>query len=304
MHIGPMLAGSGTIEEQVQQVVDAENDGFDAVWFGQIFNADVLTVIAIAGQRTHRIELGTSVVPTYVRHPFAMAQQAMTVQAASGGRFVLGLGLSHKPVVEDMWGLSYEHPARHMREYLSVLGPLVRDGAVGFKGEVFRTMGGIQVPGGRPVPVMIAALAPMMLKIAGTMTDGTITWMTGPKTLEMHIVPRLTAAAREAGRPQPRVAAGLPVCVTDDAEGAREIAAKAFAVYGSLPNYQRVLEKEGAAGPRDVAIVGNEAQVEAQLRGIASAGATDFYAPVFPDKTGRASVERTNALLKSLIGKI
>ncbi|MDP9238400.1 MAG: TIGR03564 family F420-dependent LLM class oxidoreductase [Chloroflexota bacterium] len=304
MRIGVML-GEGGVESQVKQVVAAENDGFDNVWFGQVFGLDAMTVIAIAGGQTSRIEMGTSVVPTYARHPFVMAQQAMTVQAATGSRFVLGIGLSHQPVIEGMWGMSYEHPARHMKEYLSVLLPLVREGRVSFSGDVYRTAGAIRVPDMKPLPVMIAALAPRMLRLAGEMTDGTVTWMTGVKTIENHVVPSIHAAAKAAGRPDPRVAVGLPVCVSEDVAAAREVAAKAFQIYGQLPNYRRMLDKEGAGGPADVAIVGNEGQVERQIRAVASAGATDFFAPMFPvGADAAASLARTRALLRSLVGNV
>ena len=294
-----------TVAEMVQQIVDEEQDGFECAWFGQIFGADSLTVIAMAGQRTSRIQIGTAVIPTYTRHPWAMAQQAMTVQAATDNRFTLGIGPSHQVVVEHMWGLSYEKPARHVKEYLSVLLPLMRDGRVAFSGEVYRTTGAIEVPGIQPIPVIISALAPMMLKIAGTMADGTVTWMTGPKTIETHVVPGITAAAREAGKPAPRVVVGLPIAVSDDVAAAREAAGKAFRMYGGLPNYKRMLDKEGAAGPADVAIVGNEAQVEQQIRALANAGATDFVAPVFPvGPDATASLARTRALLRSLIGRV
>lgn len=307
MRVGLMHgdAGNSTVEQMVQQVVDAENDGFECAWFGQIFGADSMTIIAMAGARTSRIEIGTSVIPTYTRHPWAMAQQAMTVQAATRGRFTLGIGPSHAIVVENMWGMSYDKPAKHVREYLNVLLPLVKDGRVSYQGELYRVAGQIQVAEGKPISVMISALAPAMLKIAGSMTDGTITWMTGVKTIATHIAPSINAAAREAGRPAPRVAVGLPIAVTDDAAAARELAGKAFQVYGALPNYRRMLDKEGAAGPGDVAIAGDEAAVERQLRDLASAGATDLIAAIFPvGADPAASAARTRALLGSLNGKI
>jgi F420-dependent oxidoreductase-like protein len=307
MRIGLMHgdAGNFTVEEQVQQIIDEEKDGFDCAWFGQIFGADSMTVMAIAGTRTSRIELGTSVIPTYTRHPWAMAQQAMTVCAATNGRFTLGIGPSHHVVVENMWGMSYEKPARHVREYLDVLLPLVRDGKVQHKGELYSTMGQLTVANGTPVSVMLSALAPLMLKLAGTRTDGTITWMSGVKTIETHVVPTITAAAKEAGRPSPRVVVGLPICVTEDVAAAKASAAQNFVIYGTLPNYRRMLDKEGAAGPADVAIVGDEATVERQVREVASAGATDLLAAVFPSGAGAgASMARTRALLKSLIGKV
>ena len=307
MRIGLMHGDVGgfTIEEQIQQIVDEEKDGFPCAWFGQVFGGDSLTIIALAGQRTKTIQIGTGVIPTYTRHPFVMAQQAMTVQAALDGRFVLGIGPSHQVVVESLWGLSYEKPARHMKEYLQVLLPLVRDGRVQFSGEVYKVQGQIAVAGMKPLPVIISALAPMMLKLAGAMADGTATWMTGPKTIEAHVMPSITAAAKEAGRPAPRVVVGLPVCVTDDVAAAHDAAAKVFAMYGGLPNYRRMLDKEGAAGPADVAIIGNEPQVEQQIRALASTGATDMVAPIFPTGANPGeSMARTRALLQSLIGKV
>ena len=312
MRIGLNYGGVASIEariqsvdEHVQRVVDAEEDGFDSIWIAQIFGADALTVIALAGPRTKRIEMGTGVVPTYPRHPFVLAQQALTVQAAAGGRLTLGIGLSHQPVIEGMWGLSYEKPARHMREYLSVLRPLVEEGTVAFSGDVFRVQGALQVPGAQPFPILIAGLAPMMLRIAGELADGTVTWMTGPKTIETHIVPRISAAAEAAGRTAPRIGVALPVAVTDDATAARKQAAQEFQMYGFLPNYRRMLDIEGAQGPEDVAVIGTETEVESQIRAIAAAGTTDFIAALFPtDGDPDASMTRTRALLKSLVGKV
>jgi 5,10-methylenetetrahydromethanopterin reductase len=297
--------GSRTLEQQVQAVVDDEKDGFDLAWFSQIMGGDSLTMIALAGQRTSRIAFGTAVVPTYPRHPFALAQQALTVQAATNGRLTLGIGPSHAIVIENMWGLSYDKPARHVREYLSVLLPLLNERKVSFKGENYRVNGAIGTKVEKAPSVIISALAPMMLKIAGSMTDGTVLWMTGPKTIETHVVPSITAAAKEAGRPAPRVVASFPVCVTDDVAGARETCAKFFAIYGQLPNYRRMLDREGAAGPADVAIVGDEAEVERQMRAVASAGATDFLVSAFPTGSDMAaSMARTRALVKSLVGKV
>ncbi|MHB8376869.1 MAG: TIGR03564 family F420-dependent LLM class oxidoreductase [Dehalococcoidia bacterium] len=309
MRIGLTISDAGgpgaSLDAQVREIVQCEQDGFDSAWLNHVFGADALTVIALAGARTSRIEMGTAVVPVFTQHPFALAQQAATTQSAAGGRLTLGIGLSHSPVVENMWGLSYAHPARYMREYLSVLAPLLREGRVAYAGEVFKVAAGLQVPGTSPVPVLIAALAPMMLRIAAEMADGTVTWMAGIKTIETHVTPRINAAAQAAGRPRPRVCVGLPVAVTDDAAAAREKAAKMFQIYGQLPNYRRMLDIEGAASPGGVALVGGEAEVERQVRALASAGATDFAAVIFPSGgDARASVARTHALLKSLIGRV
>ena len=307
MRIGLMHGDDGTrtIEDQVEQIVQEEHEGFDTAWFGQIFGADSMTIIAMAGPKTSRIEFGTAVIPTYTRHPFAMAQQARTVQAATGGRFTLGVGPSHAVVVENMWGMSYDRPARHVKEYLGVLLPLVQGKAASFRGELYNVNGQISVKDAAPIPVIISALAPVMLKLAGSVADGTVTWMTGPKTIATHVVPSLMAAAKEAGRSSPRVVCGLPVAVCDNPASAKVAAAGAFVIYGGLPNYRRMLDKEGAAGPADVAVVGDEASVERQIRDIASAGATDFLAAAFPaDADASASIARTRALLKSLVGKV
>lgn len=310
MRIGMMHGDDGnqTIDQVVDQIIGEEADGFDTAWFGQTFGMDSLTLIALAGKRTSKIEFGTAIIPTYPRHPFAMAQQAMTVHAATGGRFTLGIGPSHGMVVENMWGMSYDKPAKHMREYLDVLLPIARTGRVSHNGELYRVNAGVSVKDMkdlRPMPIIISALAPIMLKMAGTVADGTVTWMTGPKTIETHVAPSINRAAKEAGRPAPRVVVGLPICVTEDVASAREVAAKAFVIYGQLPNYKRMLDKEGASGPADVAIVGNEAQVETQIRSMANAGATDFLGAVYPaGANGAESMVRTRALLKSLIGKV
>lgn len=305
MKLGIFYGGAQDVESHVTGAIEAENDGLDSVWYGQIFGPDVLTVIALAGARTSRIQFGTSVVPTYPRHPVTMAQQALTTQAATGGRFSLGIGLSHAPVVEAMWGMSYDRPGVHMREYLAIVQSLVQTGRADFEGEMFKVHASVAIPCDPKPAVLIAALAPMMLKTAGTMCDGTITWMTGPKTLESHVVPRLTKAAREAGRGQPRVVVSLPVAVADDPAEARERAARSFMIYGTLPNYQRMLAKEGAAGPADLAIVGSEAEVEKGIRAVASAGATEFAVAAFPvGDDAKASLARTRACVKSLIGKL
>jgi F420-dependent oxidoreductase-like protein len=283
----------------------AEREGFHGVWLGQTFGGDVLTALALVGAQTERIELGTGVIPTHLHHPFSLAQQALTIGAAAGGRFVLGIGPSHQPVIEQMWGLSYEKPARHVREYLSVLRPLIDDGRVSFNGEVYQVTGGLRVPDAKPVPVIISALAPMMLRIAGELADGTITWMAGRKAIETHVAPRINKAAQEAGRPAPRVCVALPVAVTNDLDKTREVAAKVFSIYGQLPNYRRVLDIEGAEGPANVGIFGTASEVEQQFRDFASAGTTDLIAGVFPGSDdAKQSMQETRDVLKSLIGSV
>jgi F420-dependent oxidoreductase-like protein len=289
MRYGLMADPHGTMDEMVATVADAERRGFDSVWLSQIFGLDALTAIAVAGREVPRIEIGTAVVPTYPRHPMVLAGQALTVKSAIGNRLALGIGLSHQIVIEGMWGYSFDKPARHMRDYLNALVPLLRGEAIAYEGETLKAMGQLGVTGTTPPPLLLAALAPVMLQLAGGVADGTVTWMTGPDTLGNHIVPKITAAAEKAGKPAPRVGVGLPVCLTSDPDAAREMAAQVFSIYGQLPSYRAMLDKEGAAGPADVAIVGDEAALEAGIKSVESAGATDFVGAVFggPDERER-----------------
>lgn len=287
-----------TIDAAVAAAKQVEAEGFAGFYLPQIFGLDALTTLAIVGREVPRIELGTGVVPTYPRHPMMLAAQALTTQQASGGRLTLGIGLSHQIVIESMFGYSYDKPARHMREYLSILMPLLHGEASAFTGETLTGNGSVAIETD-PVPVLVAALGPRMLELAGQFTEGTITWMTGPATLDSHIVPSIQKAAADAGRPAPRIAVGLPVCVTDDADGARERAAKTFEIYGMLPSYRAMLDREGAAGPADVAIVGDEATVAAGIKRVADAGATDFSAAEFAVEPEER--RRTRELLRSLL---
>jgi F420-dependent oxidoreductase-like protein len=298
MRLGVMFDNGKPIDDVVEQVRQLRDLGFEAAWSSQIFGADALTLLAVVGREVPDITLGTAVVPTYPRHPMMLAAQALTVQAAIGGRLALGIGLSHQMVIEGMFGYSFEKPARHMREYLSALLPLLQEGRVQFKGETLAATGQIQVPGSTPPVVLVAALAPQMLRLAGGRTDGTITWMTGPKTIAEHIVPSLTKAASNAGRTAPRVVVGLPVCVDADADSARSLAGRSFQIYGQLPSYRAMLDREGAEGPADVAIVGDEDAVARQITALADGGATDLVAAPFGSADQR---ERTLKLLASLL---
>ncbi|HUZ44774.1 MAG TPA: LLM class F420-dependent oxidoreductase [Acidimicrobiales bacterium] len=279
MKIGCAVDTSGSIDSVIEQAQALSDAGIKAIGCSQIFGYDAMTLLALVGARVKDVELMTAVVPTYPRHPIVMATQALTVQAATGGRFTLGIGLSHQIVIENMYGYSFDRPARHMRDYLSALMPLVRGEQVSYQGETLKaaTMAPLEIK--TPAPdVLVAALAPRMLELAGSLADGTVTWMTGPATVADHIVPSITAAAQKAGRPAPRVAVCLPVCVTADPDAARERANSTFAIYGQLPSYRSMLDREGAVGPGDVAIVGDEESVAAQIRALEDGGATDFAA--------------------------
>jgi F420-dependent oxidoreductase-like protein len=299
VRIGIMFDTEKPFDEVVEQVAGLRDAGIETAWASQIFAFDALTTIAAVGREVAGIEFGTAVVPTYPRHPVMLAAQALTVQAATGGRLTLGIGLSHQMVIENVFGQSFEKPARHMREYLTILMPLLAGEQASFAGETLSasTFGPLQIDAPAPT-VLVAALGTTMLGLAGRMADGTVTWMTGPATIESHIIPTIRAAAAEAGRPEPRIGVGLPVCVTADADAARARAAELFAMYGILPSYRAMLDREGAEGPADVAIVGTESEVQAQVRHLAAIGATEFCGAPF------GSAEEIRASVGALAGLV
>ncbi len=289
MRIGIMAGATGGpsgIDALVARAKDLEARGFDTMWMPNIFGLDAIGTAAVIGRETERIELGTAVVPTYPRHPAALAQQALTTQAACSGRFALGIGLSHQMVIEGMYGLSYARRAKHMREYLAVLGPLLCGAKAEFEGEEYRVNLALDVPGASSTPVLIAALGDHMLRIAGESSAGTILWMTGPDTIESHVVPKLREAAEAAGNPSARVVAGLPIVLTHDAEAVREKIAQQLVIYGQLPSYRAMLDKEGAAGPGDIALVGDEKTLDGALDRLRDIGVTDFDAAIVPAEEG------------------
>ncbi len=280
MKIGVMMGVTPgeSLDTLIESAKDLDRRGFSSLWLANIFGLDAITTLSLIGRETERIELGTAVVPSYPRHPHALAQQSLTAQTAASGRFVLGVGLSHQLVIENMFGLSYDKPARHMREYMSVLGPLLRGEPANFQGEHYKVNAALDFPGVPEVPVLIAALGDHMLKLAGRTSAGTILWMTGPVTTETHIAPKLKAAAEEAGRPSPRIVSGIPIVLTNQTDAAKEKIAKDLVMYGQLPSYRAMLDKEGAAGPADISIVGDEAALDAGIARLRDAGVTDFNA--------------------------
>jgi F420-dependent oxidoreductase-like protein len=296
---GGDAASGGDLDVVIDAARTAAEQGFAGYWMPQIFGFDAITALSVVGREVDGIELGTAVVPTYPRHPMMLAAQSLTASAATGGRFTLGIGLSHQIVIEGMFGFSFEKPARHMREYLSILMPLLHEGSVNVAGDTLTYRGPVQVPDTAPPSVVIAALAPRMLALAGEVADGTITWMTGPATIGDHIAPSITKSAQGAGRPAPRVIGALPVMVTDDPDAARERASQVFSVYNDLPSYRAMLDREGAAGPADVAVVGDEATVRTGVTAMADAGCTDFLAVEFAASEEERT--RTRDLLRALL---
>jgi F420-dependent oxidoreductase-like protein len=302
MRIG-LPGGGATVEQIVRQAERAEAEGFSSLWYASAVANDPLVAIAIAGRATSSIELGTGVLQTYTCHPALLAARAAAVTSAIGGgnRFTLGVGPSHRPVIEERLGLSYETPGRHTEEYVQVLGPLLRGEPVSFAGEEFRVNAGPPVrPDGTEIGLLVAALGPRLLRVAGQYTAGTILWMANATAIQEHVAPRIRRAVGER-QPAPRIVAGLPVAVHDDVAEARSTAAEQFAGYGALPNYQGIFRRGRIAGPADAAIVGTEAAVAAQINDVIAAGATDVWAAPFAVGRDRsASRARTRALLREL----
>lgn len=304
MRIGLMAGATDAIGNGIRDIVefsrDAEERGFDSIWMANAFGLDAVAACGIAGWETDRIEFGTAVTPTYPRHPAALAQQAVTTSVACGGRFVLGIGLSHQVVIEGMYGMSYDKPAAHMKEYLQVIAPLLKGEAADFAGEQLTGKLSLDVAHAQPVPLIVAALGPAMLKLAGTWAEGTTTWMTGPKTMEEHIIPSINAAAEAVGKPAPRTVCGLPIALTDDVEGARAIIAKQLEIYGMLPSYRAMLDREGVAGPAELSLVGDAPTLRAAIQRLRDIGVTDFNAAIMP--VGEGVFENTLELLQSELG--
>ncbi len=290
--------GTAGLIERAQR---AEKVGFASTWLPQVSSLDAMTVLAMAGRETSTIELGTAVVPTYPRHPTVVAMQALTAQDASGGRFSLGIGLSHKVAIEDSLGLDYSQPIPHMREYLTILNGLLSGERVSFSGDLYRVNSQITVAGAKKPPILVAALGPAMLKLCGRLADGTVTWMGGIEFLRDVAVPTMTAAAKAAGRAAPRFVAMVPVLLAPDVAAGKELVNSTFQLYGRLPSYRATLDRGGAANPADVAIVGAEEQIETGLRAFSSAGVTDLVAviPSTAGAAGEATYELVAAIAKA-----
>jgi F420-dependent oxidoreductase-like protein len=301
MRIG-LSGGASTVDRMVEQAKRAEDDGFTSLWYASAVAGDPLIAMAVAGHGTTTLELGTSVLQTYTCHPTLQASRAAAVVAAMGRPgLTLGVGPSHQPVIEMVHGLDFSHPGRHTEEYVTILRTLLGGEPVSFDGDDFRVQAQPPALPHGEIPVLVAALGPRLLRVAGEQAAGTITWMANARAIESHVAPRLRAAAEAAGRPAPRIVVGLPVAVHDDEAEARGVAAQQFAMYGTLPNYQRILDHGGAPGPGDAAIVGDEAGVGAQVEALFEAGATDVWAAPFPvGEDRKASTARTRALLKEL----
>ena len=303
MRIG-VTGGASSVDKIIEQARQAEADGFASIWYASVVTGDPLVPMAMAGRETSSIELGTAVLQTYPCHPLLQANRAASVTAAMGRPgFTLGIGPSHEPLVRGVYGLSYDHPGRSTEEYVRILAALMRGEDVDVEGEDWVAhAAGRSVAPAHPVPVLVSALGPRLLRVAGEVADGTILWMAPVRAVEQHVVPRVHAAARAAGRPAPRIVAGLPVAVHDDEAEARAAAAASSTMYSGMANYQRILDIGGAATPADAAVVGDETSVRRQLQALIDVGATDIWAAVFPvGDDRRASRRRTTDLLRELV---
>jgi F420-dependent oxidoreductase-like protein len=291
----------GGVHGTVKSLAEYRDEGFGRVWMAQMpYEPDLLTILAVALREVDGIQVASGVLPIQNAHPMLMAQRALTLNLIANGRFTLGLGMTHQAVTEGMWGIPWDKAVRRLNEYLDGLLPLLAGEAANVTGETTTTRGALMIPGAPRPEVYIAALGPQLLKIAGARTEGTMTWMTGPKTLAEHTGPALREAAAAAGRPEGavRVVAGLPVSVTDDVDGARKQAAEQFVMYGQLPSYRAMLDREGYAGPEDIAIIGDEATVRERIEQVREAGVDEYVAVTF-DSSPEARA-RTRKLLREI----
>ena len=302
MKIG-MMGLRGGRRNYLQRAIDEakalEADGFHGIYAGNAFGHDALTLLTLLGPATSAIELGTAVVPIQTRQPYAMAQQVLSMAAAFPGRLNLGLGLSHAVMVEALFGVDYDRPARRMREYLQVLMPLIESREVKVSGEFYSCEANLQIEEVEPFRVTLAALGPRMLRLAGELTDGTFLWMCGPRTMRGYVVPTISEAASAAGKPDPMIMLGLPLLVTDDVAEARKRAASELAFYDDLPSYREMLGREGLDRAIDMAVIGGEDEVLERIAAYEAAGCTNFNAYILP--SGEETYRRTVDCLKHVL---
>ena len=302
MRIG-LSATSRDLDEIIVQAQSMEADGLSSLWFGSPILGDPMAGMAVIGRETSTIELGTSVVQTYPCHPLLQANRITSVANAAGRSVTLGIGPSQEFMVRNVYGRSYDRPGLNAEEYTRIVTGLLDGETVAFDGEEWSTHGALNVPLEHPVPVLLAAMSPRMLRVAGQYAGGTITFLAGAKALESVVVPRIRAAASDAGRPAPRVVAGVQVGVHDDVSEVRaQIEATTAKIFDNLPIYQRVLAAGGYERSAEAAITGDEAAVKRQLQGLVDAGATDIWvSPIAVGDDPEASRRRTLDLLRELV---
>jgi len=274
---GTGLVQKASIDAIAEHAQQAASAGFESYWLAEhpTGGFDALTVLAAVGSRVPDINLGTAIIPTFLRHPITLASQALTTNNLIGGRLTLGIGLSHETMMKPL-GIDFDKPIRHLKEYLNILMPLLQNGSADFQGDTLSTQATFFPNPQTPTTVLAAALGPQALGVTGRLANGTVLAWTGVKTIREHIAPRLNAAAEAAERPTPQIVASLPVCVTDNASAVREKIAHTLSMYGKLPSYRAMFDREGVDGPGDVAIVGSRTEVEERIAELSDAGVTTF----------------------------
>ncbi|CAO5259459.1 TIGR03564 family F420-dependent LLM class oxidoreductase [Frankia sp. AgKG'84/4] len=288
MKVGLYLGAVANPAAALEEIRAAARAGFASVYLSQLLSWDALTLVALGAASVPGIELGTAVVPTYPRHPLALAGQALTAQAVASERITVGIGPSHRAIIEGMFGYSYDRPVRHLREYLGALVPLLRGEAVEIRGQSVTAIGRVDAPVAITPSVLLSALGPAMLRAAAELADGTVTVWTGPRTVAEHIVPTITKAAAAAGRPDPRVVTAVGVCVTANPDRVRTAVAEQVGFAADFPAYRAVLDREGLRGVEETIVAGDEADVERALRRYADAGSTELLVSVLGDPAQRA----------------
>ena len=265
------------VDDVIDQAREAHAAGVGQIWLAQQFDHDAITLAGLIGAAVPGLGVGTSVVPINPRHPLIVASQAQTAQAASHGNFSLGLGLGAHEPEQLAFGTSWSNTIGRLREHLSVLRAIFDDGAVAFRGAELSANPAwpVTVAGGRPVPVYVAAMGPKALQVTGELADGTLPFLAGPRTITEFIQPTIARAAAEAGRPSPKIIAAVPVLVSDDKDGASEVAAAKLAFYETIPSYQKVIARERVDRVTELAAVGSAKAVADRLKSYLDAGATD-----------------------------
>jgi len=275
MRIGLWIDEEGLRIDQVGAAAKAaEESGIDRIWFSQRTGWDALTLVAGAAPYTSTIGFAVGVVPVYPRHPLALAAQALSVQALTDNRLLLGVGSSHPVIIEGMHGVPMERPADYMREYVEALTGLLTGEPTDYQGGRITARGHLAITGAEAPQTIVAALGPRMLQLAGELTAGTITSWVGPELIESYIRPTIDKAA--AGRPRPEVIATATVAVTDDPDATRSWIRERFGAAGDMPAYRAVLDRGGVTGPEETAVLGDEASVAREIERFAAAGATEF----------------------------
>ncbi|SCD27151.1 F420-dependent oxidoreductase, MSMEG_4879 family [Streptomyces sp. BpilaLS-43] len=318
MHRPSMAVGEGMTTGVALHAIDADNQidatvrlaheasaaGLRSAWFGQTFGADSPQLAAIVGREVPGLQVGTSAIPVFGRHPLVVSSQAQTAQAATHGRYHLGLALGTKLLTEGGFGIPFERPVARLREFLTALRQLTETGTADFHGELLtaHTPVPARVPGAEAgVPLLVAAMGPQALRASGELADGILPYLAGPRALAEHIVPAVTAAAQAAGRPAPRIVALVPGVVTDDVDAVREKVTEQLAFYEQIPSYARVIELSGGRRAADVAVIGDERRIADEVRRYRDAGATEV---VFSgtEVAGDADRRRTWDVLGALAG--